>query len=486
MGKVYLIGAGPGDEELLTLKAVNKIKEADVILYDNLINTNILSYAKDGAKLVFCGKRAGKHYKTQEEINDLIVEYAKKGLRVVRLKGGDPYIFGRGGEEVLRLFREDIDFEVVSGVTSAISALNYAGIPATYRGIAQSFHILTARSEKELKLDFSIISKLEGTLVFLMGFREIDMICKKLIENGKSKETPCAVIESGTTSRQRVCCGVLNDITDKIKEQNIGTPAIFVVGDVVRFRDKLNWYEKKPLFGKRVCITRPKKQMSELKNKILELGGEVLELPTIKIIKIEGALDRYIDKLDKYNFVIFTSVNGVDIFFDDLIEREIDIRTIKAKVYAIGEKTKEQLKRRGIVAACGDEYTQEGLFEKIRLEVKKGDKVLIPRAKGARDFLIDALKNIGVEVDEVCIYESGLEIERAHVDCDIYTFASPSTVKNFIKLYGKDVLKNKKIVAIGPITRDELRREGFSAEIPRKYTVDGIIETILGGYEDDL
>lgn len=481
MGKVYLIGAGPGDEELLTLKALRIIKEADVILYDKLVNINILNYAKDEAKLIFCGKEAGKHYKSQEEINELIIKYAKEGYVVARLKGGDPYVFGRGGEEAIRLFEEKIDFEIVPGVTSAISALNYAGIPATFRGVSQAIHIFTAKSEGKLNIDYEVVAKLEGTLVFLMGLGEIENITNKLIEFGMNKGTPCAVIENATISRQRVCVGELCNISNKIKEQKIGTPAIFVVGDVVNFREKLNWYENKPLFGKRICITRPKKQAVNLKNKILSLGGEVLELPSIRIQRLDGSIDGYIDRISSYDYIIFTSVNGVEIFFDELIKMEFDIRKIKAKVYAIGEKTKDELKKRGIIAKCGVQFTQEGIFEEIKKEVKSRDKILIPRAKGARNFLVEALKNIGAEVDEIYLYESVLEKKRKDIECDIYIFTSTSTVKNFISLYGKEVLKGKRIIAIGPITADELRKEGLNAEIPKEYTIDGILNILVGG-----
>ncbi|MCX7951650.1 MAG: uroporphyrinogen-III C-methyltransferase [Clostridiales bacterium] len=478
---VYLIGVGPGDEELITLKAIKTIKKADVILYDRLINPNILRYAKNEAEIVYCGKESGKHTKTQQEINDLIVKYAKEGKVVARLKGGDPYVFGRGGEEALRLVEEGIDFEVIPGVTSAIAALNYAGIPITHRGIAQSFHVVTGKSANNLNVNYKALAKEEGTLVFLMGIEEIESIVEKLIENGKDENTPCAVIHMGTTKNQRVCLDSLKNIVYKVKEENIKSPSIIVVGDVVSLRNKLNWYEKKPLFGKRICITRPKNRAFEIKNKILELGGEVFELPTIKINKIKDYDNGFLNRLSEYSYVIFTSVNGVEIFFDELIENGIDIRKLNGQVLSIGPKTNEELKKRGIMATCADEYTQEGIFEKLKHNVKSGDKILIPRAKGARKFLVDELRDLGAIVDEVNIYESIYEEKYELIDCDIYVFTSTSTVNGFIKLYGTNYLRGKKVVAIGPITAQTLKENGVEATMADKYTVDGIIDKILGG-----
>lgn len=478
---VYLVGVGPGDEELLTLKAINTIKRADVILYDRLINPNILRYANSQAELVYCGKESGKHYKTQQEINDLIVKYSKEGKVVARLKGGDPYVFGRGGEEALRLVEEGIDFEVVSGITSAIAALNYAGIPITHRGVAQSFHVVTGKSANDLNVNYKALSKEEGTLVFLMGIEEIENIVKKLIENGKDEATPCAVIHMGTTKNQMVCIDILKNIAIKIKEEDIKSPSIIVVGDVVNLRDKLNWYEKKPLFGKRICITRPKNRAYEIKNKILELGGEVFELPTIKINQIKDFGKDTFNRLSEYSYVIFTSVNGVEIFFNELIENGIDIRNLKGQVISIGPKTNNELKKRGIMAICADEYTQEGIYEKIKNIIKTGDKILIPRAKGARKFLVDELEMLGAIVDEVYVYESIYEEKYELVDCDIYVFTSTSTVNGFIELYGVNHLNGKKVIAIGPITAQTLKENGIDSIVAEEYTVDGILDKILGG-----
>ena len=304
MSKVYLIGAGPGDEELLTLKAMKSLEKCTAVMYDRLVGGNILKYVSDECKIYYCGKEPGCHYKTQDEINDMMVKLAKEGHVVGRVKGGDPYVFGRGGEEALRLIEENMDFEVVPGVTSAISVLNYAGIPATHRGLSQSFHVITGMSAQKLNINWESIAKLEGTLIFLMALDNLDFIKSKLVEHGKDLSTPAAVVMRGTTSKQRKVVGTLDNIKDLADKAGFESPCIIVVGKVVTLSDKLNWYENKPLFGKNICVTRSKKQADSLSSELKDRGAQVTEINSIKIQETAEALDKYMDSLNQYDYIV--------------------------------------------------------------------------------------------------------------------------------------------------------------------------------------
>ena len=278
MGKVYIIGTGPGDEELLTLKAVEALKKCDVVLYDRLVSNNILNYIREDCEAYYCGKEPGAHYQSQEEINNNLIKFAKKGKTVGRIKGGDPYVFGRGGEEVLALKELNIDFEVIPGVTSPIAVLNYVGIPITHRSMAQSFHIVTGMSAKESTVNFKALAKEEGTLVFMMGLSNLGNIVKELIDNGKDINTPTAVIMKGTTSKQKKVVGTLENIEERVLRAKLKSPCIIVVGRVVTLNKELTWYENKPLFGTNICITRSKNQASNLRKKLSEMGADVTEI----------------------------------------------------------------------------------------------------------------------------------------------------------------------------------------------------------------
>lgn len=482
MGKVYLIGVGPYDEELITLKAIRILKKCDVVLYDRLVNKNILKYLRDDCKIYYCGKESGNHIRTQQEINDMLVRFAKEGYTVGRIKGGDPFVFGRGSEEALRLYEEGIDFEIVPGISSAIAVPCYAGIPVTHRKVSQSFHVFTGRSAEKLNFDWSIISKLTGTLIFLMATETFKDIAQHLLLNGMDQNKPCAIISRGTSVRQRTHICTLKEIPNFSEKNRVESPAVFVVGDVVSFRKFLNWYETKPLFGRKICITRPKKQSIDFKEKLLDLGAEVVEANSIKLKSVEDNLEGYSCLLDSYDLIVFTSVNGVDIFFEYLIKKGYDVRRIKAQFACIGSKTFEALRKRGIIAEyLAEEFVSEALFEKIRPILKRGFKIFLPRAKNARRFLKDMLIKEGCRVDEVVLYEvlteSPTEIEL--YDVDYFTFTSPSTVASFVNLYGSKVLRGKKIIAIGPITADKLREFDLKSEIAFEYATDGIIRKIL-------
>jgi len=483
MGKVYLMGVGPGDEELITLKAIRMMGKCTAVMYDRLASTSILKYLKEDCEIYYCGKEPGCHYKTQEEINEMLVTLSKKGHVVGRIKGGDPFVFGRGGEEALKLLEENIEFEVIPGITSPISVLNYAGIPITHRGIAQSFHVFTAMSAEKLNIDWDAVAKMGGTLVFMMGFKNLQKIAESLIFNGISKNTPCAVIMRGTTSKQKKVVGTLIDILGKVQKSEILSPCIIVVGEVVKFNNQFNWYEKKPLFGKNICITRSKQQSKELREKLIDLGAEVLEINSIQFKNTSYNLDECRAKLTEYDFLTLTSVNGVNFFFDYLKDIEFDIRKLKAKIAAIGPATAEAIKSRGIMPGIvADHFVAESLFEKMKQHVKAEDKVLVPRSSDARPYLVEALRGIGCYVDEVFTYETlcgNLRSEEEIKDADIIVFTSPSTVKNMITMVGIETIKSKIILAIGPITAKELSSQDIESTVCDEYSVEGVIKKLL-------
>lgn len=483
MSKVYLIGAGPGDEELMTLKAVRVLKKCTAVMYDRLAGGNVLKYLRDDCKVFYCGKEPGCHYKTQDEINEMLVSLAKEGHIVGRIKGGDPYVFGRGGEEALRLREENIDFEVIPGVTSAISVLSYAGIPATQRGLAQSFHVITGMSASTLKIDWNSISKVEGTLMFLMGLENIEFITEKLMECGKVESTPCAVVMRGTTSKQRKVIGTLKNIAAKSREVGLKSPCIIVVGEVVTLSENLNWYEKMPLFGTNVCVTRSKKQAAGITENLKDLGAQVTEINSIKIESSSENLKDYIDKLSDYKYVVFTSVNAVNVFFNYLKEISFDIRKVKASFAVIGDATDKALKDRGLIADIkAKEFVGEGLLEKLKTVVKKGDNILIPCSKQARSYLAEELRNLHCKVEVAHTYSSvkgELKNERAFEDVDVVLFTSPSTVRNMIDMVGLEAIKEKLSLAIGPITHKELKNHGIEAYISEEYCEQGIINKLI-------
>ena len=363
---------------------------------NRLANSSILRHLNENCKIYYCGKEPGCHYKTQEEINEMLVSLAKQGHVVGRIKGGDPFVFGRGGEEILSLNEENIEFEVIPGVTSAISVLSYAGIPATHRKIAQSFHVFTGKSAEKLNVDWSAVARLKGTLIFLMGLGNLSNIKERLVENGMSKEKPCGVVMKGTTAKQKKVVGTLEDIVEKVEAAQLKSPCIIVVGDVVNFQQPFAWYENKPLFGQNICITRSKEQSHELREQLLDMGAEVTEINTIKIEDHAQALEPYIDQLKEYKYIVFTSVNGVNIFFNKLRKIHYDIRNIGATFAAIGPATAEAIKEKGIIPEIiSDEFVAEALFEKLQSHVKENDKILIPRSGNARPYLVNALLDIG-------------------------------------------------------------------------------------------
>lgn len=488
-GKAYIVGTGPGDEELITLKAERVLKECTAVLYDRLVGNNILNYLSDECEIYYCGKEPGAHYKTQEEINEMIVKLAKEGHVVGRVKGGDPFVFGRGGEECLACLENNIPFEVVPGVTSPIAVLNYAGIPITQRGMAQSFHIVTGMSASTSKVNFEALSKETGTLVFLMGLENLEEIVEKLIKNGKDKNIPSAVVMRGTTSKQRKVVGTLENISEKVREEKIKSPCIIVVGEVVNLNNKLNWYEKLPLHGKNICVTRSREQASSLKLRLKRLGAEVTEINSLKVEDKSFELKQYINYLGEYKHIIFTSQNGVNIFFDYLIKEKIDIRSLKGDFYVIGKATKNALLKRGIVAKkMAREFVGEGLFKVIKDEINSGDKILFPTSSLSRNYLEEELTKIGGIVDRVNIYnvnEGKGKNKNAFKEVDVVLFTSPSTVKNMISMVGLHEIQKKICIAIGPQTYKALESNNIKGYCCKKHSEDGFIEEIGGFLKEE-
>ena len=478
-GKVYLVGAGPGDYKLMTLKGLECIKESDVIVYDRLANINYLKEAKKGCELINVGKESSHHLLPQDQINRLIADKALEGKIVTRLKGGEPYVFGRGGEEAQLLQEENIDFEVVPGVTSAIGGLCYAGIPITHRDYASSFHVVTGHLRKDGRenpeINWHALANMKGTIVFLMGVGNLKNISENLIKEGMSKDTPVAFVSWATRYNQRVVTSTLENAYEVAIEKEVKPPTLIVIGKVVNLREKLNFFENKPLFGKNIMVTRSRTQNSKLVEKITDLGGNPIEIPTIKIEKVgkNTELENEIKNLKDYTYLILTSKNGVDIFFDKLDEMGLDCRALaNTKVCAMGVQTAKAIANRGIKAdIVPTKAIGESLYDELKDIVTKEDKILIPRAKNARDFLIDKLNEIS-NVKEVITYESVIDYSKREDsikiieegNLDYITFASSSTVKNFIKLIGeenKSKLSNTKIISIGKITTKTILDNGL-------------------------
>ncbi len=494
-GKVYLIGAGPGDASLITLKGLQCIKEADTIVYDRLVNSTLLEDIKDSCKLIYVGKKSKDHTKTQDEINEIIYKEALDGKIVARLKGGDPYVFGRGGEEAEYLVERNIPFETVPGVTSSIGGLAYAGIPITHRDYASSFHVITGHLKDESKeLNWKALASLKGTLVFLMGVSNLEKICNRLMENGKEKNTPVAIINWATTSNQKVVEGNISNIYEKAMKEKITSPSLIVVGEVVKLRKKLNFFEDKVLFGKNIVVTRAKAQKKEFVNELNKLGASVHDFPTIEIDKISPniELDNAIENIDKYTHVLLTSVNGANVFFDRLFSLGYDARKLGGlKVGTIGPKTGKAIEKYGIKSDfIPKEHVSEALFEDLKKVLTEKDRILIPRAKNARPYLVEELSKI-CTVDEVKTYETIKTMNKKDQLIkflkdkeDFYlTFTSPSTFNNFIEILGdnsQEILNKGKILSIGPITSKAVNKQGYEVyKQAEEYTVGGLLDLLI-------
>ena len=500
-GKVYLVGSGPGDPGLLTLKGKECIEKADVVVYDYLANRVFLEYARKGAELIYVGKEGGRHTMSQDNINSLIVSKAHQGLNVVRLKGGDPFIFGRGGEEALELVKAGISFEVVPGVTSAIAVPAYAGIPLTHRDFTATVAFITGHEDPAKETSGIAWDKLAtgiGTLVFLMGVGNLPKIAASLMEHGRSSDTPVAVIRAGTVPGQRTITGSLGNIADKAQKENIKPPAIIVVGDVVSLRKELNWFEERPLFRKRIVVTRAREQASDFVACLSELGAECVEFPTIEVIPPPSwkDLDRAIGNLETYQWLVFTSVNGVKYFFERLEDSGQDVRDLKGiRIAAIGPKTADAIREKGVNAdLVPEEYRAEAVVEAFRKHRVAGSRILLPRAAEAREVLPQELERMGAAVEVVEAYrtvkpEGDKDKIRAMLvkgDIHMVTFTSSSTVNNFMEMFEGESdqllkwMEKVTVACIGPVTAKTAEQRGLSVQItPSDYTIEALAKAIV-------
>jgi uroporphyrinogen III methyltransferase/synthase len=503
---IYLVGSGPGDPGLFTLKGLRCLREADAVVYDRLAPESLLQYAE--AELIYVGKKPGdEQAMKQEEINALLVDLGRAGRTVVRLKGGDPYVFGRGGEEALALIEAGLPFEVVPGVTSGIAAPAYAGIPVTHRGVSTSVAFVTGHEDPtkgRSDVDWTRIANAADTLVLYMGVGRLREISAGLVSAGRSPDTPVAVIRWGTVPVQRTITGTLEDIADKVAEANLKPPAVTVVGDVVALREAgLDWYERRPLFGRRVVVTRARAQAGELSMELERLGAEVLEFPTIEVRPPDdfGPLDEAIRDLDSFDWLVFTSVNGVEAFVERLERHGLDLRAVPrdAKVAAIGPATAERVREAGLrVVVVPREFRAEALIEELAGDELAGKRVLIPRARVAREILPDKLREAGAEVVVPPAYESvpssegkdelARRLEVGEVDC--VTFTASSTVENFVGAFGEGearrLLSGTRVACIGPITADTARGRGIRVDVEaREYTIPGLVEAVADLFAAD-
>ncbi len=501
-GKVYLVGAGPGDPGLITVKGRECIERADVIVYDYLAAPALLSLAPEKAEMIYVGKKGGDHTLSQDGINALLVEKASTGAVVTRLKGGDPFIFGRGGEEAEVLVEAGIPFEVVPGVTSAIAAPAYAGIPLTHRKFTATLSLVTGHEDpekEESNIDWPAISK-SGTLVFFMGVKNLPMIVKRLMECGKPADTPVALVRWGTTARQKTVTGTLETIVENVTAAKLKSPSIIVVGQVVSLRDTMQWFENRPLFGRRIIVTRARSQASGLTKQLSELGALCVEAPTIRIVEPDDyrPLDQAIAGLPGYDWIVFTSVNGVRYFFERLFAKGKDARRLGSiKTACIGPATEQRLRDYGVLTdILPESYVAESVVDAFKGQDMADKRVLIPRAMEARTVLPDELRNMGAQVDEVTAYktvedrdQAGTIVDRLRSgDVDLVTFTSSSTVTHFMALLPKDeamsLMENVTVACIGPVTAETAEKMGLKVGVSAEtYTIPGLVDAILKHYQ---
>jgi uroporphyrinogen III methyltransferase/synthase len=490
---VFLVGAGPGDVGLLTLRGLEILRTADVVVYDALVNAELLDFASASSEKVYVGKRAGAHSMTQDEINAVLIENAAQGKSVCRLKGGDPFVFGRGGEEALACFRDGIPFEIVPGVTSSIAAPAYAGIPVTHREVATSFAVVTGHTASDDAPPDAIPNA--DTLVFLMGVRALPLIVSKLIERGDSPDKPVALVRWGTRSEQQTVVGTLTTIEAEVEKAKLKAPALIVVGDVVNLRQKLRWFDNRPLWGQTVIVTRAREQASSLVEGLRKLGARVVQCPTIKVEPLESTsvFDEEIPLLMRNSWVVFTSTNGVDQFFKRLDSLNLDARIFgPACVTAIGPATAKALKKRGITPdyvpeSSISENVAAGLLER---GAAKG-RTLVVRAEEGREVLETKLREGGATVVVAPLYRTLPDNSNApqarelieNGEVNWVSFTSSSTVKNFIDALGSEfVAANRarfKVAAIGPITAETARKYGLEPDVTStEASVEALAESL--------
>ena len=493
-GRVYLVGAGPGDLGLVTLRAKECIEKADVIVYDHLANPETLSWARDDAEIVYAGKEPGESQLSQQDVNALLIGKAREGKQVVRLKGGDPFVFGRGAEEAQAIADARIPFEIVPGITSAIAGPAYAGIPITHREHNSHVTFFTGHEDPakaESAIDYAALAKLGGTQVMLMGVERLRSITNEMLNQGVRSDLPVALVRSATTGKQETLTGVLSDIAQKAVASNFKAPAVAVFGEVVGLRDGLNWYEKRPLLGKRIVVTRTRKQASMLSNKLRALGAHVIELPTIRIEPPSNLREfaELVQDAHGYDWIVFTSANGVEAFFDIFFKLYDDAREIgAARIAAIGPATAQRVKDFHLhVDLQPDEFVAEAVVREFK---KQGSienlRVLLVRAEKARDTLPKELSALGAIIDEAFAYRtvpetrdtSGARRQLAEDGADLITFTSSSTVENFLAL-GLPWPQGMRIASIGPITSKTVRDHGLNVDVEaRRHDIDGLVQAV--------
>lgn len=496
-GVVYLVGSGPGDPGLLTVRARELLADCDAVVYDALVNPAILSEGAvaRAAELHFVGKRGGESSARQQDIEALLVSLARDGKRVVRLKGGDPFVFGRGSEEAQVLADAGIPFEIVPGVTAGVAAPAYAGIPVTHRAVATSVTFITGHEDPtkgESGTDWSALARTGGTLVLYMGVRRLPEIVHALAAGGMSLETPAAMVEWGTFPRQRTITATLGTLVDLARREKIAAPSITVIGDVVALREEIRWFDERPLFGKRIIVTRARTQASQLAVRLSALGAEVIEAPAIQVEPLDpGPLRTALAALGDYRWAIFTSRNAVEITWRELLARGLDARAFAGvKLAAVGPATADALAERGLLAdVIPQRYVAEGIVDSLRArEDVRGTRVLYPKAEGARDILPAELRAMGADVDEIPVYRSvpdpaGVSAARDALDgggVDIVTFTSSSTVRFFVESVGLDAARRARIVSMGPITSETARAMGFEvAAEARQATIDSLVDAVI-------
>ena len=501
MGKVYLVGAGPGDPGLLTLRGLECLEQADVVLYDRLVDSRLLERARPGAELTFVGKEPGGVAMRQDEIDSYMIEQARDGKVVARLKGGDPFVFGRGGEEALALAAEGIPFEVVPGVTSAIAAPAYAGIPLTHRGLASSFTVVTGNedpSKVEMDVSWEHLARSGGTIVVLMGWAGLENITSQLMDHGMAPDTPAALIQWGTEPYQKCVTAPLGDIVAQGKDVGLAPPVVLVVGPVVKLREQLRWFDTKPLFGRKVLVTRTRRQASSLSMALAREGAQPMEVPAIQVSPLDGlngSLAETLRSLKEYSWVVLTSVNGVEVFFDRLAELGLDSRVLAGPlVAAIGPATAQALGSHGIRADfVPDSYLSEALVSGLATKGIQGHRVLLLRAEQGNPELSQGLETQGAKVDQISLYrtqvaDSSRQRARellAEDTIDVATFTSSSTVQGLVDLLDGDItlMRRLTIACIGPVTAQTARELGLNVDVvASRHTIEGLVEALVEYY----
>ena len=494
-GSVSLVGAGPGDSALISVRGAARLIQADVVLHDKLVGPELLDLPRPDAERIFVGKWRGTHVWTQDEINNALVKHARAGRRVVRLKGGDPFVFGRGGEEAVQLAEAGIPFEIVPGITAAFGAPASAGIPLTHRGMSRSFVLVTGHDtdDAEHPIDFAALAQME-TIAFYMGMKHLEDHCTRLIEAGMPANTPAAVIRWGTRPEQHTIVGTLGDLPARVRDENIEPPAMILIGQVVRLREKIQWFECRPLAGQRIIVTRPAEQSPALTGPLIALGAEVIEAPAIVVEPVDdpAAIDDAILNLQRYEWLVLTSGNGVNALFSRIDALGLDSRALGGvRIAAIGSATREVLLSRGVRPdLLPDEAVGESIGAALIAAGVAGHRILLLRADIARPRLVDMLREAGATCDDIAAYRTvgattlprGLNDRLKRGDVDWATFTSPSSFENFTALLddaGREALRSIRIASIGPVTTQAIAAAGMTATIEADpHNADGLVEAI--------